>query len=100
MGERLKHQQGQQEKEKMYRWVLRPGSSFFIMQGGPGIPDWYRVVVPEGHEVTVIGNKIRNEGGRKMGFGRISEINPDSFFCGGTLVCPGLKAKVPFSKKK
>jgi len=100
MGERLEHQQRQQEKEKRYGWVLRHGSSFFVMQGGPDIPDWYPVEVPEGYEVTVIGKKIRNEGGRKIGFGMISKINPDSFFYGDTLVCPGLEAKVPFPKKK
>jgi hypothetical protein len=100
MGERLKHQQGQQEKEKRYRWVLSPGSRFFVMQSGPDIPDWYPVVVPEGHEVTVIGNKIINEGRRPVGRGVVSKIDNGSFFDGNTFVCVGLKAKVPFPKKK
>jgi len=98
MGERLK---GPEKKEKRYRWDLKPGRRFFVMQGGPDTPDWYPVEVPEGCEVTVTGSKVRREGKGYVGLGRISEITGDgSFFCGEVFVCVGLKAKVPFGKKK
>lgn len=84
-----------ERKEGNKEWGLGSGRRFEVSH----LRNWYKVGVPEDHEVLIGRGRIKREGETTFGLGTILEIKGGPYEFNGRLVSVGREARVPFPQK-